>query len=716
MSIPAEFLCPISMDFMTEPVMGSDGHTYELSAIREWLTKNSVSPLTRKPMTLDDVHPNFALRTAIERWKLSNESSPFVPEIPAFGDSKTIVVSGRYKDDTMVLDISVNNSKPLESILISVLDVSGSMGYPASQKTENEGSQFSRLDLVKHSMKTLAKLLHSEYPAIQSSMGIISFSDSAGLVMPITKMDDVGLRTVNTSIDNLRNDGGTNIWDGLRLALIQASAAIERNPNANVQVLLLTDGEPTPALLPPIGIKSTLKRKLDSVKGRLTISTFGFGYELDSDLLESICILGNGTYGYIPDCSMVGTVFINWAAKALLTRAHHITIKLPDFSQYNIGDLIVGQTQHLVLPHRDITHVDITYDNCLTTKVPVKMKEGNITNEVYLQKVVHEIGKIKNSTSYFSIRPNALLELKAHINSLPEQTELLRDIVSDIESTKEDEGQIMKACSSNDWWESWGKNHCIAYYHALKLQQCINFKDKVLQHFVTDEFKAFQEKGIDIFSSLPSPVPSFTENRHMNMRINTTAPHAPNQNRRLYAPNPTVPLSMGFFVNRSGPCFTGGCLILMEDIRIKYVKTIKKGDIVWGGHKVKAVLYTPVNHEIDMIKFNSGLQITPWHPIKMSDNSEWVFPNDVGTKCKIYVDGLYNVVLETGHIIELNGYKVATLGHGFTDNNVIKHPYFGTNLVVQDLMKHPDWESGFLIMDSKNIVRNEETGLIEKIQ
>jgi hypothetical protein len=154
-------------------------------------------------------------------------------------------------------------------------------------------------------------------------------------------------------------------------------------------------------------------------------------------------------------------------------------------------------------------------------------------------------------------------------------------------------------------------------------------------------------------------------------------------------------------------------MVLMADRSSKRVEDLRKGDKVWGDHKVQAVLFTPVKKEVHMVLFKEGLKITPWHPMKLY--SEWVFPNDYGDTHNIYVDAYYNLVLETGHTVQLNGYKVVTLGHGFEDNDVIKHPYFGTQEVINDLKKHPHWESGFMRMDPIKMVRSSETGLIIKI-
>ena len=50
-NIPNEFLCPISLEIMRDPVICKDGHTYERAVILKWLETNSVSPLTRTPIS-----------------------------------------------------------------------------------------------------------------------------------------------------------------------------------------------------------------------------------------------------------------------------------------------------------------------------------------------------------------------------------------------------------------------------------------------------------------------------------------------------------------------------------------------------------------------------------------------------------------------------------------------------------------------------------------
>jgi len=66
-SVPDEYICPITQAVMTDPVLGSDGRSYERSAITEWLRTHNTSPLTREVMTAETLKPNYALRSLIQR-------------------------------------------------------------------------------------------------------------------------------------------------------------------------------------------------------------------------------------------------------------------------------------------------------------------------------------------------------------------------------------------------------------------------------------------------------------------------------------------------------------------------------------------------------------------------------------------------------------------------------------------------------------------------
>ena len=54
-----------SFDIMMEPTMAADGHTYEKTAIVEWLSKSSQSPITGVAIDPSVLLPNHLVRSQI---------------------------------------------------------------------------------------------------------------------------------------------------------------------------------------------------------------------------------------------------------------------------------------------------------------------------------------------------------------------------------------------------------------------------------------------------------------------------------------------------------------------------------------------------------------------------------------------------------------------------------------------------------------------------
>ena len=64
--IPADFICPVNLTLMADPVVASDGHTYEREAIQEWLgTGSMLSPKTNEPLAHTHLTANHATHGAI---------------------------------------------------------------------------------------------------------------------------------------------------------------------------------------------------------------------------------------------------------------------------------------------------------------------------------------------------------------------------------------------------------------------------------------------------------------------------------------------------------------------------------------------------------------------------------------------------------------------------------------------------------------------------
>ena len=64
-------LCPLTLALFHDPVVAEDGHTYERNAIETWIQKNGTSPITRKPILLTNLIPNYTVKKIIDRFENS---------------------------------------------------------------------------------------------------------------------------------------------------------------------------------------------------------------------------------------------------------------------------------------------------------------------------------------------------------------------------------------------------------------------------------------------------------------------------------------------------------------------------------------------------------------------------------------------------------------------------------------------------------------------
>ena len=59
------FICPITQNIMSNPVITKYGISYEKEAIEKWLEKHNTDPLSGQPLNKNEIFPNYALKNAI---------------------------------------------------------------------------------------------------------------------------------------------------------------------------------------------------------------------------------------------------------------------------------------------------------------------------------------------------------------------------------------------------------------------------------------------------------------------------------------------------------------------------------------------------------------------------------------------------------------------------------------------------------------------------
>jgi len=419
MSIPQPFLCPITMEVMKEPWMDSDGNSYEKEAIFQWVQVNQNSPITRNPMSLSNLVPNRALKELIEKFLKTNTLSP--PDIT------TNITDGEKSHLT--------SNGPTNIIMIA--DTSGSMGETCDNHNQTEKMGFTRLDLVKHTMNTIVESLSPD-----DMISLVEFNYRAKALTKLVNASRTNKTQMKEMISNLKADGGTNIWDALRVSL-----ELSKQISSKVEILLFTDGESNEN--PPRGIVQTLVDYIQTNKTNVSIHTYGFGNNINSKLLYEISSEKNGMFGFIPDSTMIGTVFIN-SLSYLMTNKH-------------------------------------------TTCFDKIDEEIRLNFVQFLNRIISsEQNTIPSFISYVS----------------PKNTPFSKALLVDcVDSYDNDNGQISKAINPV-YFETWGKHYLYSVLSAYQNKMCLNFKDNGVQHFKTSVFEQVQKFIENIFINLPPPIPS----------------------------------------------------------------------------------------------------------------------------------------------------------------------------------------------------------------
>jgi hypothetical protein len=220
---------------------------------------------------------------------------------------------------------------------------------------------------------------------------------------------------------------------------------------------LFTDGEPNQN--PPMGIIPTLTEAMSSMKIDFSISTFGFGYQIDCDLMENIAKLGHGIYGYCPDCSMVGIIFINYLANSLTTICQHCLIEVRNTKYEKKHDvmLINGTSKNILI---ELSH-EVIDQTKLTMTIPTTGDQIDcdriepVSNEGDLQAIQNQIYRYKMMTLirdhlyHIDDAPTQVQKLFDEIKQIDNRSDYLDRLAIDLIDPHPNHGQVGKAFQTN---------------------------------------------------------------------------------------------------------------------------------------------------------------------------------------------------------------------------------------------------------------------------
>lgn len=717
------FLCPITQCEMVDPVLAPDGITYERNAIEKWFSLgHNTSPMTRQVLPSQALIPNIALRAMIQ--EAGVVAPPAAAAIPAAAlptptvSVTTITGTDKHQISVTMTDTTAEACLPLT--LLFVGDISGSMGTASTDKA-SDAAMFSRADLLKHSAATMIETLRSH-----DKLALILFDDRCEMVLPPTLMNPSGRLVAKSCLPQIAPRGGTNIWGGLRKAL-EIAAAEDPACERNVAIIFQTDGESDPSYNPPRGIRGELMSFMERhPEMRVTIHTvgYGFGQRLDTPLLRAIAETGRGTYNYICDGSMVGTVFSHLFANLMSVVHLGLTLHVPELgyterigflqSGQKLGYAIAAPAGPYTVILKDHRGAVLASQAVTPDATPVSPGFSMIRQETIrcLQEAlaIAETGRTADA---------AAAVLAARIRAqVAAPDAFTAELLTDLTDPGEAKGQIGKAFATRTAYDRWGRHYVPCVIDAIRNEWAVNFLDSLSAVMGTTLTHSLRDRANDIFNTIEPPTASCALDPHQAYGGGGAG---------AYGPPPPVGtgvggrmVSMATVNTQHGGCFLGDGLVLMADGTEKRIDQLQAGDRVasaGAGAGATSTVGCVVKTEQDgadvvRLGHGHGTAFTPWHPVLIQD--DWVFPLSLGPVVHEAADAVYNFVLDAGHMLLLNGVVACTLGHNF-NGPIIGHPYFGDRVqgkrnVRDDLEADEGWSTGYIVFRNMRVERDPESG------
>lgn len=329
------------------------------------------------------------------------------------------------------------------------------------------------------------------------------------------------------------------------------------------------------------------------------------------------------------------------------------------------------------------------------------------------------------------------------------------------------QGRVTKALSTKERFMRWGRHYVRALVRAHQIQICTNFMDSSLQVYCGKLFVEERSRGGKIFKNLekpkrippePKPAPTvaptkpstpqtpspqiqqwqlrqiqqlqqlqFEEEQRIQAQRAAQAPppsfRTPSPPPIYREPSPPPDNSMdNYYAGSSGGCFAPGCRVNIaaspeSSFSTTTIDTLKRGDkvLVAGGIASVMCVIKISSHSKPLYELPSGLQITGKHPIRVK--GMWHPARDItGAKEVANPSGIvYNLVLDSSHVLLVNGMECATWGHGMqgkspAEKKCIEHYFYGTDKIIAALTFMDGWSSGFITVTGS--IRNKQGVLV----
>jgi hypothetical protein len=588
------------------------------------------------------------------------------------------IIENTINTDEVVLScIAPKTGIQKQNNIIICYDKSYSMSECSNPNGNELMKTYSKNDLSSHMVEIIASTLDEN-----DTFTIVTYDSIVSISLSKTSMTKTGKDNAIRTIKSIQPGGGTSLYDGMIEALNRSL-----DQHGDCLVLMMTDGEPSKS--PMQGEVNALIDYRRQTGNNCRMYTIGIGYQIKSKLLYELANIGdNGScFIFIPDGSMMVTSAVN-----LLAYDKSICAKDIQYGSKCIGTIAYGQTKNIICKKSEVTDA-ISYYSFQDNKQIIKEIKKTVSNEIYTK---------EKSLNNILIALNDILMYASYDND--KAVSVLKDIINNEMKSKmpilEDlMGEVSTAIVSKDAFNKWGCHYIRSMITAHKNQRSFNFKDKGPQAYDSDMIKEMKTKIDEIAKTVEPPIQSLL------YQSRTTSYSAP-------APVVTRQTFDNTFNNAYGGCFGGNGIVSMTNNTTKYVKDLVKGDVLHNGAKIECVVSFRDCIVQKMSSLND-LVITPWHPIYVSE--VWKFPADYEPTAEKFMENIvYTFVLDKIHIIQINGVDACTLGHNLR-GPVIGHEFYGTNTVVNDLKKFPEYMNGLVELTNYNMIydyKNQVVGYI----
>ncbi|KAH8204278.1 hypothetical protein TruAng_001564 [Truncatella angustata] len=608
--------------------------------------------------------------------------------------------------------------------IVLVIDVSWSMsdvapviGRDDEGMVTREHTGYSVLDITKHAALTVLETLDAG-----DRLAVVTFSTSAKVVRKLQPMDPVNKKATEKCIRGLKVESATNLWQGIVKGIEQFRDL--KNTGRVPAVLVLTDGQPN--LQDPLQGYVAAIRNMAPLPA--TVHTFGFGNDIKSGLLKSIAEIGGGSYSFIPDAGMVGTVFVNAVAHLQSTFANRCTLTLTFPESLRLkqtGGEIVACKQFMLIDAHDPgvtmnvgekSHVYSRGLKACEMTIPLGNLQYGQSRDIYIRSDAQNWSSQDaekpsiDATLNYSLMHNIQYTISARqdalsFTSLPSSDlayhrsramvcEYLSSFfplqgngehsmpfvtpasTSAIRTKFED---LLARIPAKDFSDSRNKSIMQDILGQIKLAV---YDDTYLKTWAPHYFlslwdahakqvrNTFKDPGVQMYD-LNSPL--FTKCQEDLTRAFDIAVEAPEPSLRRQADEKyssgRANVSMSSYNNCDQPCFSASTLATLADGSEIPASQLRKGMAVQtpcGNRNIVAVLKTRVQR-VTLCR-TQNLLVTPWHPV-MDDDASWTFPARIAKTAVRYSGAIYSILLEPdsnpqAHAIRVGGVWAVTLGHG----------------------------------------------------